>query len=81
MSSAILSALMKVAAVEAPERQWIAYAVDRHQPHVGQSDDHLAVARCDQHGAELTSGVLRQPLLQRHAMSVGCMLQLLLHCW
>ena len=80
ISSAILSALMKVAAVEAPERQWMSYAVDRHQPHVlGQSGEHLAAARCDQHGAELTSGVLRQPRLQRHVMSVGCMLQLLLH--
>ena len=69
--SAMLTALLKVAAVEVPERQWRTLALDQQQPLAPHSVlcQHAAAAgSADQHGAQLLARVLQQPKMQRQAM-------------
>ena len=66
--SAILAALLKVAAVENPAQQWAALAADGQAPQPLRAALGLAGAGADQHGARATAGALCRPQMQRHAM-------------
>jgi hypothetical protein len=69
-SSAVLAALMKVAAVEQPDRTWSVAAADRLQP--GSGRQLAAVGQgssgADQHGLQLAAAVLRRPRLLRRPL-------------
>jgi hypothetical protein len=70
-ASAMLAALLKVAAVEVPERQWRSLAMDQNQPLAplaAVSQHSAAASSADQHGAQLVAQVLQQPRMQRQAM-------------
>lgn len=64
-ASAALAAVLKVAAVENPSRQWSSLAVDAQQRLPSGS---LPTATADQHGALLSAGAISHPNLLRQAM-------------
>lgn len=68
VSSAILAALLKVAAVENPSRRWATLSADRQEVQPTQASLSLQDTGADQHGAQTAAGTLRQPELMRHAM-------------
>lgn len=66
--SAMLGALLKVAAVENPGQQWATLAADAQAPQPLRAALGLAGSAADQHGARSTAGALCLPQMQRHAM-------------
>lgn len=66
-SSAMLAALMKVAAVEQPDRCWAAVLGDSQRP-AGRGFSSATQLAADQHGVQLGAGLLGLPLMLRHAV-------------
>lgn len=65
-SSAMLAALMRVAAVEQPDRRWASMLIDSQRPpDLGPSSAEECGA--DQHGVQLGAGLLSHPRMLRHA--------------
>ncbi len=67
-SSAMLAALMKVAAVEQPDRRWAAVLGDSQRPAGRGSSSAAAELAADQHGLQLGAGLVILPLMLRHAV-------------